>query len=236
MAGHDDLAFRVRLYHELGRTYDAIDSLDLLIADSCVLSDEDRHLFSCVYKSAFDSLRQGVRHLTSIYKAELEEGHSDRAEKLREFQERAFADLDRLCERALSAINEHLLPNSPNARATAFYHKLVGDFSRYHSECAPESEMPKLLEKAKKNYDRSIEICAKELPLRDSLRLSVILNHAVFQYEHLHRKEDAAELIRAALEEIDGRQAGEGGEQEPEILATLEIMRRNIRLWGDNKE
>jgi 14-3-3 protein epsilon len=232
MADHDDIAFRVRLYHELGRSNDAISNLDALIAASPVLNEADRHLFSCVYKAAFDSLRQSVRHLRSIYEAELEEGHIGRSEKLREYQNSAFRDLDFLCERALTTITDHLIPSSPDITATAFYHKFQGDICRYHAECAPQSQVQRLLEKAKLNYDKSLEICATALPLRHPLRLGVILNNAVFQYEHLHRKADGRELIQGTLAEIEANPASEAGENESEIQQALEVMRENFERWG----
>jgi hypothetical protein len=102
-----------------------------------------RRTFSCAHWSAFDSLRQGLRHLRSADKAELEEGYSDTAGTLREYQERTFADLDRPCERAPSTIDRQLPSNIPTPTARAFCHKLVEDFSRYNSECALESEMSK---------------------------------------------------------------------------------------------
>jgi hypothetical protein len=177
-----------------------------------------------------------VRTIKSTCEAELEERHGDRVEKLHEYQRKAFRELGEVCARAHTAITKYLLPNSPDQTATAFYYKLQGDIFRYEAECAPETEVQSLLDQTKTNYDTSLTLCGEHLPLRHPLRLSVILNNAVFEYEHMQRKENAAELVRTALAEIGANPVAEIGDLEPEILSMLEVMNKNLGLWSGDAQ
>jgi hypothetical protein len=180
-------------------------------------------------------MRQSVRILKSNSEAEADDGRAERVEALEEHQRKSYRELDETCERALRMINDLLVPNAQDATAPAFYYKMRGDIFRYRAECAPEGDMQALLEQAKHNYDKSHEICATVLPLSHPLRLSLIQCSAVFEYEHMHRKEDAAKLVRVALAGMaanDGESFTE--DQQAEITATLDVMRKNLGLWDDS--
>jgi tetratricopeptide (TPR) repeat protein len=235
MSERSDLVFRVRLYHELQRFPDALDSFEALIADSPVLDEAGRTLFFVVYKTAFDSMRQSLRILKSNCEVEADDGHAERVDALVEYQRKSSKELDETCERALRTINDFLLPHAQDPTASAFYYKMRGDIFRYRAECASEGDVRALLEQTKHNYDKSHEICSTVLPLSHPLRLSLIQCNAVFEYEHMHKKEDAAKLVRVALAEMAADDAENFTEdQQAEITATLDVMRKNLGLWDDS--
>jgi 14-3-3 protein epsilon len=226
-----DWAFLVRLYHEIGRVDDALDAIDALVESDPCLSAEDRNLFAVVYKGAIDPLRQTVRHLKSVGEGEHVANQQERGDLVAAALATSYDHLTRVCQRALSTLSDRLFPPAPDPAAKAFYVKLQGDFHRYLAECSPPDQMAFLLERARRHYDETQEYTQYMDPC-DPFRLGLVLNIAVFQYEHLDEKDRAAELLDAAFGEIsdEGIANLPPGFQE-EALETVRIMRRNLRLW-----
>ena len=72
-----------------------------------------------------------------------------------------------------------------NLESEIFYNKLQGDYFRYVSEVAGDSDrLQKATQMALDSYNKGIEL-AEGLPAADPTRLSLLLNYSVFCYENV---------------------------------------------------
>lgn len=228
-ADKEDLLFLARLYHEIKRPQDALDCLDKIAQKYPDLAEANRRLFEAVYKDVIDTQRHTIRTLRSYYDNEQHDHHALKADMIRGVLDKEYAKLVAVCERGLALIRDHLLPNATDSKARAFFHTKQGDFNRYLGECGTDASHREFLGKAKKEYERSLAICAEDLPSRDPVRLETILVSAVFEHEHMRRTSSAIALLRGALRRLDpaGSVVNEDAER------TIQMMKKNIIHWSN---
>merc|ERR1711918_324139 len=80
------------------------------------------------------------------------------------------------------------------------YEKMKADYYRYIAEFTSGDEKSKASESARQAYEAAKQVAEKDLAVTHPIRLGLILNFSVFQYEVLQNPEEACKMARSAFE------------------------------------
>jgi 14-3-3 protein epsilon len=232
----DDLIYLCTLYHREQRDREALEALNDLIEIDPVFDKTRRVLFQAVYKLVIDSLRDTLNTVQQFYDSELENNRVDQASLLHRKKEELCQKLISLSREAITAINDQLLPNASGPQMVVFFQKLKGDLYRYIAEFSDDTESLAAGNEGEDSYSMAFEVAESNLMKLDPVRMSLILNAAVFKYEIRKDPESASDMLEHALKEFDGQFGELSEEDQQEVLETLEIMRGNLRVWTDERE
>ena len=137
------------------------------------------------------------------------------------------------CDSIIDLVQQNILAKGPADETKAYFLKTVADYHRYIAEIATDSRWDDSLEAARKFYDEANAIL---LPACNPVKLSIVLNLSVFNYEILkdYRKACAVadRALSEALEKIDDLEE----EEFKEAKATIELLKENLALWKEDQE
>ncbi|KAH7096703.1 14-3-3 protein [Auriculariales sp. MPI-PUGE-AT-0066] len=140
-----------------------------------------------------------------------------------------------LCDEAIDAIENRLLPRSVLTESITFYHKMTGDYLRYLAEfSAPDSpERTTLAARARIAYDAASSASSNLSPT-NPVRLGLALNISVFEFEIIGNIDKAFVTAQRALSEGTVEEALDEMLPEHEKDATLivQLLRDNLRMWS----
>merc|ERR1712232_580953 len=165
------------------------------------LSVEERNLLSVAYKNAVGSRRAAWRIITSVEQKEKSKGNEDQAKFAKEYCGKVEAELQTICGNILDLLEKNLIPKASSGESKVFYEKMKADYYRYIAEFTVGDEKANASEKARKAYEAAKEVAEKDLAVTHPIRLGLILNYSVFQYEVLQNPEEACKMARTAFED-----------------------------------
>jgi tetratricopeptide (TPR) repeat protein len=229
----EDLAQLAGVLIQISRYKEAIGYIERLIALKPIFSQDDCRLFELAFKSAIDPIRRTLQSFITFHNAELDEGHAAKAEIIEKHKGMAHQELKELCNRAIALIRESLLPNAETARVKVFFHKGLADYLRYLAEFESDRSF---VSEVEENYKKAIEIGDNELLKSDPMRLGVILNYAVFKFEHLKASNEAVEMLQKARRDAEIDLPDLTPSEQNASLEVLNAMRTNVVVWFDEEE
>ncbi|OHT01443.1 DNA damage checkpoint protein rad25 [Tritrichomonas foetus] len=228
----EDLIYFCTLFHNEKRDKEALETIKQLIEIDPHFDKVRRVLFQAIYKQVIDSMRNSLLTITSYYDSNVEANRSDRAAMLIEKKEELINKLIPLCKEAIAQIDESLLPNAVDVQMAVYFQKFKGDLYRYIAEYSDETDSVAAANSGEECYREALSVAAQNLPGCDPVRLSLILNAAVFRYEIRKEKDIATEMLTTTVNEIEGApDMSPSSANETENV--LSIMRENLRLWAD---
>jgi 14-3-3 protein epsilon len=227
----DDLFFFASVLIKAGRYCDAISCCDEIAALKPSLTRANCLLLEDAFKKAIDPIRTNLCQLMTFYDAEVDEGHALRAEMIQLHKERAHAELEGLCQRAISLFTTSLVPIPQPPFATVFLYRSLGDYHRYLTEFESGPKLTVALTEAEANYKTAVEFADQHLLKSDPIRLTAIHHLAIFKCDHLKEVSEACELLQKARidAEIDLSELGEDDKRE--ALLALENIETNLVVW-----
>lgn len=233
----DDLIFFGTICYRHKRDVEAISTLrEIIDIDPC-FDKVRRVLFQAIYKQVIDSMRESLRSLTSYHAMEEELGHMEQANILNKKKEEIVGKLLPMCKEPIQLIDQILLPNATDTQTIVYFHKLKGDIYRYIAEYSDESESVSAGNLAEESYAKAYEIADQNLERSDPVKLSLVLNAAVFKYEIRQDMETAAEMLQAEIDEFPNYQNSiEDVNVQKEIIDIIVIMRKNLNDWMEERE
>ena len=89
-----------------------------------------------------------------------------------------------------------LSKNSKKEESRVFFAKMAGDYYRYQSEVLTGDEKQAAIKNARYSYEEAMQI---KLPSCSQLRLSLVLNYAVFFHDVLDEGDAASKVLNIAL-------------------------------------
>merc|ERR1711976_970417 len=165
------------------------------------LSTEERNLLSVAYKNAVGSRRAAWRIITSVEQKEKSKGNEEQAKFAKEYCGKVESELQKICGTILKLLEDNLIAKASNGESKVFYEKMKADYYRYIAEFTGGDEKAKASENARKAYEAAKEVAEKDLAVTHPIRLGLILNYSVFQYEVLQNPEEACKMARTAFED-----------------------------------
>ena len=213
---------------------EALQYLSLYLSEDKPIKDSDFETITFVCKTSVDPIRDSLRTLMISYDNEVDMVHTSIAEMLQQFKEKTHNQLEEVCHIIIDLITEKLLPKATTPKDKVFCQKMRGDYFRYLAEFANQKDLQDAISEAHKAY---LDACSISQCLLHSepLTLSLILNYAIFTFEHLKNTADAAEMLQKARREaeIDMGQLDQIAHNKS--LGILQAMRTNLIVWFDDE-
>ena len=232
MTDTSDLAFLADTLTSVGRHSEALDALEKFVHQKQTLDLSERRLFERAFKRAIDPARDTLRSLVAFYNSESDGASSGTAELIKTYQDKSHAELNGLCDRAISLTKSVLLPNASDVASKVFYLKALGDFHRYIAEFETED---KHRDEAAEFYKQAVELSDSELRKSDPLRLSLILNYAIFLFDHMKQTTEPIEMLQRARKDAEIDMPQLTSQQHQQALEVLVAMRTNLAVWCDDQ-
>jgi 14-3-3 protein epsilon len=236
MTSPADLLFYADALVKAGRFSEAISFIEQLIAVKQSLTSEECRQFEKAFKLTIDPIRRTLRTLSVFHASAVEEGQTQRATMIRQYQDRAHSELEKLCHRAIDLLNDFLVPNADSPKATVFFHKLLGDHWRYLAEHSVAMQHKTAMAGAEENYKRAITHANLHLLKSDPLRLGVILHYGIFKFDHVKSTAEAADLLQSGRTDAEVDLAQLSAAEQSEALEVLSAMRANLAVWFDEED
>jgi 14-3-3 protein epsilon len=208
---------------------DMVEAVKKIIKLGTPLSPEERTLFYVSYKGLITQKREDLARNEQL---KLEAITEDSATDVSTFVQNSVTLKQQgvdVCNDCLNVLQKDLLPTSPDHTTSVFYTKIEGDFHRYRAELQPSQEER---DAARASYQKAFELALQELPITNPLRLNVVLNWGVFEYDINGCKEIGFNLTKNAFDEALPLLQTLPEDQFKETAFVLEFMRENIVMWA----
>merc|ERR1712196_185701 len=109
-------------------------------------------------------------------------------------------------------------------------------YYRYIAEFTAGDEQAKAPENARKAYEAAKEVAEKDLAVTHPIRLGLILNYSVFQYEVLQNPEEACKMARTAFEDAIAELDNVAEDSYKDSTLIMQLLRDNLTLWTSDAE
>merc|ERR1711920_726713 len=200
------------------------------------LSVEERNLLSVAYKNAVGSRRAAWRIITSVQQKEQSKGNADNAGYAKEYCAKVEAELDKICNTILGALDTNLIPKASSGESKVFYQNMKADYYRYIAEFSDAEKKTKAAESARAAYAEAQGVAEKDLAVTHPIRLGLALNYSVFQYEVLSQPDEACKMARTAFEEAIAELDNVAEDSYKDSTLIMQLLRDNLTLWTSDQE
>lgn len=231
MSDGDRLIVLARVAERAERYDDMADFMKQRVELGTPLSSEERDMFSAAFKNALTERRMAVRVSVGIAAQEKEEGRDGNFDLAVGYKSKVGTELYSICAKALSALEQYLVPTAASVEDKTYYLKMQGDYYRYSAEFADGEARQTSAAKAKQAYLEGLQT-AQGLHACHSVRLGLALNYSVFLHEVIQDNAGALDTaniaLRTAAEEIKQVEP----ESQAEAIATMQLLQDNLDLWS----
>ncbi|KZV81519.1 14-3-3 protein [Exidia glandulosa HHB12029] len=188
--------------------------------------DGERSLISIAYQNNMSSLRRARRMALCVPTDSRAQAYAKRIEE----------EIVRLGEEVLDVVQKMLLPQCTNDEGKVFYIKMQADYHRYLAELLPPTPSSPRSQSthatsATTLYTAALSLASQHLLPTDPVRLGLLLNYSVFQYDILSDVRSAwicaKQAYDEALEELDT--LSEEGYRNAVVVVRL--LRDNLQTW-----
>merc|ERR1712183_694651 len=197
---------------------------------------EERNLLSVAYKNAAGSRRAAWRIITSVEQKEKSKGNEEQGKYAKENCGKVEAELQKICGAILKLLDDNLIAKASTGESKVFYEKMKADYYRYIAEFTVADEKAKASESARKAYEAAKEVAEKDLAVTHPIRLGLILNFSVFQYEVLQNPEEACKMARTAFEDAIAELDNVAEDSYKDSTLIMQLLRDNLTLWTSDQE
>ncbi|EAY09702.1 14-3-3 protein [Trichomonas vaginalis G3] len=227
-----DIVYLAQTENSIDRSGEAIKLMIQLAEVKPNFDQNERQLLVLIYKTAIDPIRETIRTLSMYRDSSKESGQSEQAQMIDDVCQSSIHDLDELCAQGLDLVDKVLLPACQDPAGIAFYQKLRGDFYRYMVEFAKEDKIDEIKKNADSAYSAALQTATEKLPSSNPIRLGVILNYAVFKFEHAEETGAAREMLVSAIQNFseDSNQLSESSHKEAQNV--INVMQKNLVSWS----
>ena len=202
------------------------------------LTSDERNLLSIAYKNTITLRRTAIRTLSAYEAKERKKENSAYLAYILEYKKRVEDELEKLCDRIIKSIDQHLLVKSTDAESLVFYHKMKADYFRYIAENIEDERKKKFSDFSLASYNEAMK-SAQTLDVVNPIRLGLALNFSVFYYEVIGDREKACSIAKETLEnansELQKFDENEDDEHK-DALSIASLLQENLSMWNSEVE
>lgn len=229
MSGNSKQILRAKLAEQAERYEDMTKAMKIVAESSTEeLTVEERNLLSVAYRNVIGARRASYRILNQIEKSQKDSAST--AQDIQEYKTVVEQELNDICKEAINLISAHLIPNSKSTEPKVFFHKMEADYWRYLAEIDGKEKTDQQ-KNAQDSYLKAVELASNEMSPTNPIRLGLMLNYSVFQYEVAGLPKEAMETARkafdSAIEELDNLSE----ESYKDSTLIMQLLRDNLTLW-----
>lgn len=196
------------------------------------LSVEERNLLSVAYKNVIGTRRAAWRVVNSI---EQQQKDDKRIAMVTKYKKRIETELSEICNDIIDILDKHLIPACNSSDSSVFHLKLKADYYRYLAEFSSGSSRKKASENAQLAYTEAMKH-AENIPITNPIRLGLVLNYTVFNYEILNQHADACKMAKDAFEQAVEELDSLSEETYKDSTLILQLLKDNLSLWTSEEE
>lgn len=228
----EESVFLAKVAEQAERYEDMLIFLKPVLQKKGELAMDERNLVSVAYKNLSGNKRTAWRALTAI---EENPKYTKYHEKTKTYKKKIEEELKVICKDAIKAIDDNLLKNATSAESKVFYLKMKADYYRYTGEVCTGTELTEVSDKALENYEAAKKQ-AETLPATDPVRIGLILNFSVFQYEIRKNPKEACAMAKAAFDEAISGLQDLDEDKYKDSTAIMQLLKDNLTLWTSELE
>ena len=227
--------FLTKLFNCSENYPDMVKAINKYIELNPKLSKEENKLLCNAYKNVVSDKRNSLQILLNYAKKE----ESKPVNKLHEIsiiKEKIISELKEIFKEIHSMLDRYLIPNAQDSESKILYMKLKADYYRYHCEFAEGEEFEEISNNARKMYKEAFDLAEKELPLYNEVRLGLVLNYSVFEYDIMDNKNEGLEMASKIyndtmkiLDDVEKKRSSEN-------LLLIQVIKENINTWSNETE
>ena len=227
--------FLTKLFNCSENYPDMVKAINKYIELNPKLSKEENKLLCNAYKNVVSDKRNSLQILLNYAKKE----ESKPVNKLHEIsiiKEKIISELKEIFKEIHSMLDRYLIPNAQDSESKILYMKLKADYYRYHCEFAEGEEFEEISNNARKMYKEAFDLAEKELPLYNEVRLGLVLNYSVFEYDIMDNKNEGLEMASKIyndtmkiLDDVEKKRSSDN-------LLLIQIIKENINIWSNESE
>jgi len=236
MANRDKSVYFAKLAEQAERYDEMADHMEAVGKLPDELSVEERNLLSVAYKNAVGSRRAAWRIITSVEQKEKSKGNDGNAAFAKEYCLKVEGELQKICDTILGLLEGNLISKASSGESKVFYQKMKADYYRYIAEFSTGDAKTKAGESAKGAYEEAKKVAEADLAVTHPIRLGLILNYSVFQYEVLQNPEEACKMARTAFEDAIAELDNVAEESYKDSTLIMQLLRDNLTLWTSDQE
>jgi len=233
--GKDYNVYMAKLAEQAERYDEMADYMKQVSTCDEELSVEERNLLSVAYKNAVGSRRASWRIISSVEQKESSKGNTDAASRAGEYRAIVEKELDDICDKILSLLDNNLIKNSTTGESKVFYYKMKGDYYRYIAEYKADDKKKEASDNAHEAYKAAMEVAKAELLVTHPIRLGLALNFSVFYYEVLSNPEEACKMARQAFEDAIAELDNVSEDSYKDSTLIMQLLRDNLTLWTSDE-
>lgn len=216
----------------IGEDDENIEMMKRVIKLNPQLSENERNLLSCLYKSIIMKRREVLRQFEPKFYPECQP-FPKRMEKMVEYHNVLVREIDQYCLDLCHLIDTELLPVASSPETRVFYEKMEADYYRYMAENHEDQEKEEIIQKAEAHYNAALEISKSELSSASSLALGLVLNYSVFLYDQMEKHQEAIDLSEKACQETIDLLDNLSEKSYAEASKILMLLRDNCKHWKE---
>ena len=226
-----DYLFLIKLFRDTENYPDMVKAMNKYIELNPTLSKEERKLLCNAYKNVVSDKRNSLQILLRE-----ESKQSNKLHEISIIKEKITSELKEIFKEIHSVLDRYLIPNAQDSESKILYMKLKADFYRYHCEFAEGEEFEEMSNNARKMYKEAFDLAEKELPLYNEVRLGLVLNYSVFEYDIMDNKNEGYEMATKIyndtmkiLDDVEKKRSSEN-------LLLIQVIKENINTWSNETE
>ena len=230
-----DYLFLIKLFRTTENYNDMVKAMNKYIELNPKLSKDERKLLCDAYKNIISDKRNSLHILSNLSQKE-DSKQQNKTKEISIIKEKITIELKSIFQQVHSMLDKYLIPNAQDNESKIFYMKLKADFYRYHCEFAVGDEFEEISNKARELYKEALDLAEKDLPLYNEIRLGLVLNYSVFEYDIMDNKNDAYDMalkiyndIMKILDDVEKKRASEN-------LLLVKMIKENINNWSNEIE
>jgi len=236
MTARDKSVYFAKLAEQAERYDEMAEHMEAVGKGESELSVEERNLLSVAYKNAVGSRRAAWRIITSVEQKEKSKGNEEQSKYAKEYCGKVEAELQKICGAILKLLEDNLIAKASNGESKVFYEKMKADYYRYIAEFTSDDEKRNASQSAKDAYETAKKVAEKDLAVTHPIRLGLILNYSVFQYEVLQSPEEACRMARTAFEDAIAELDNVAEDSYKDSTLIMQLLRDNLTLWTSDQE
>ncbi len=201
------------------------------------LSSDERNLLSIAYKNTISLRRQAIRTLLAYEMKEKKKDNSNYLSFIVEYKNKVENELINLCQRIIGNIEKNLLSKANECEAKVFYHKMTADYYRYMAENVEGDQKKTFGESSLKSYNLASDE-AKQLEIKNPIRLGLALNFSVFYFEVMNDQKMACDIAKETLD-LAKKELGnleDEDEENRDALSIVNLLQENLNMWTSDDE
>lgn len=202
----------------------------------CLLTPEEKHVFAAAYKNAVGNRRAELRVLTVIEQREQRRTNYlvENSNQIARYRKVIEGELSSLCYELIKLIDEKLLPISNKFENQIYFKKMRGDYYRYLAEFMTEEDCSNIIENCEKSYYEAEKLAETHLQPTHPLKLGLMLNISVFEYEVAQRPARAVQIASSALDKAFANIDKIKEDSFKESTLIMQLLRDNLTLWSSD--